>query len=75
MPPISLKKVIVAILIIILLSRLDRIIALIVRIYEAFYDSFEPLRNCPPEGKYIAALVFLALVYITIFKLLQNRRK
>ena len=74
MPPISLKKVIVAILIIILLSRLDRIIALMVRIYEAFYDSFEPLRNCPPGWKYVVALTFLALIYVTIFKLLQNRK-
>lgn len=75
MPPISLKRVLLAILIIVLLSKLNRIIAFGHSVYQAIYDSFEPLRNnsCV-EGRYVATLLLLALIYITIFKLLQNRK-
>jgi hypothetical protein len=74
MPPISWKKVLIAILVIVALSRLNQIINFTASIYQAFYDSFEPLRNSPPLAKYIAALMVLFLLYITIFKLLQNRK-
>lgn len=75
MPQISLKKLLLLLFIIILLSKLKLIIALFANIFTGFYDSFEPLRDSPPLGKYIAALLLLALLYITIFKLLLNRRK
>jgi hypothetical protein len=74
MPPISIKRVVIATIIIVLLAKLDRVIAFFNSIYEAFYNAFEPLRNSPPLGKYIAALMFLLLLYITIFKLLQRRK-
>jgi hypothetical protein len=74
MPPISMKRVVIAIIIIVLLANLDRVIALFNSIYEAFYNAFEPLRNSPPFGKYIVALLFLLLLYVTIFKLLQRRK-
>jgi len=74
MPPISMKKVFIAIIIIILLAKLDRVIALFNSIYIVFYNSFEPLRNSPPLAKYIAALAFLLLLYVTIIKLLQRRK-
>jgi len=74
MPPISMKKVFIAIIIIVLLAKLDRIIVLFNCIYAAFYNAFEPLRNSPPLAKYIAALAFLLLLYVTMFKLLQRRK-
>ena len=74
MSPISIKKVLTAIFVIILLSRLDLVLGLIAGIFKAFYDAFEPLRNSPPLAKYTAALMVLALLYITMFKLLQKRR-
>jgi len=74
MPPISMKKVLIAILIIVLLSRLDRIFALFSGFYQAIYDSFEPLRNSSIESRYIAALAFLALIWVTVYLLLQNRK-
>ena len=74
MPPISMKRVVIAIIIIVLLAKLDRVIALFNSIYETFYNAFEPLRNSPPLGKYIVALLFLLLLYITIFKLLLRRK-
>ena len=72
MPPISMKKVLIAILIIILLSRLDRVIAFAKRAYVTVYESFEPLRNCSAEARYIVLIAFLALIYISVFRLLQK---
>jgi len=51
MPPISLKKVAIALLVIIALSRLDKLLALAAVIWQGIYDSFEPLRNSPPVAR------------------------
>jgi len=75
MPQISLKKVLLLILIIILLSKLKVIITGLKVFFGTFYDAFEPLRNSPPFGKYVVALIFLALIYITIYKLLQRKQR
>ena len=78
MPPISMKKVIIFILLIVMLSKLDRIIVLSHGIYEYIYDSFEPLRGGPMTGRYVGVLMLLALAYVTIVKLLlewlRNRK-
>ena len=73
MPQISMKKVLIAILIIILLSRLDKVFAFASGLYQAIVDSFEPLRRCSAEMKYLVLIAFFALLYITIFKLLYKR--
>ena len=73
MPPISIKKIVFWIVIIILLSQIDHIIAFVLGIYRIFHFCFGPLRNCPVEAKYVVALLFLALVWITIYKLLFRR--
>ena len=69
-----MKKVIMWILIILMFFQLDKILASIYLIYKAIYDSFEPLRNGPENARFVTTLLILALLYITIFKLLQNRR-
>ena len=75
MPSISIKKVLIVILVVIILSKLDKVFAFFSRIYQFFYDSFEPLRNSPPLARYTAVLAFLALVWVTVYYLLLNRRK
>jgi len=75
MPPISLKKIAVVVLVIVALSRLDKVIALAFSTWQAVCDSFEPLRNSPPVARQIIVVLLLALVYITIFKLLIRKRK
>ena len=74
MPPISFKKILIAILAIVILSQFDHILAFARSVYQQIYIAFEPLRNCGPGAKYIVTLLFLALIYITVFKLLQNRK-
>ena len=74
MPPISLKKTIIVILIVVMLSRLDHVIAFISSIYQAFYDSFEPLRNSSPEGRYLVTLAFLSLCFVVIWHLFLRKK-
>jgi hypothetical protein len=75
MPPISMKKILIAILIIVLLSRLDRVFAFLSRIYEFVYESLDPARNFSKGEKYILCLLLLALLYITIYKLLYEKMR
>jgi len=72
---ISLKKLLLLLLIIILLAKFKLIITMITAIFMGFYDAFEPLRERPAAERYIVALAFLALIYLTIYKLLLNRKK
>ena len=84
MPPISLRKIVFWIMVIIMLSQLDHIIAFILSIcrilnlfisgvFWIFYNSFEPLRKCSDGAKYVVALLFLALVWATIFKIFSRK--
>ena len=75
MPPISMKKVFIAILIIFALSRLDRIAKLIHQVYGFFCDWLSPLQSTPPPGRVALAALLLALFYITIFKLVYERMR
>lgn len=72
MPPISLKKVVVVIAIVVLLSRLDRVLALLSRTYLAIYNSLEPLRNSPTDGKFLVTLGLFALAFVVIWSFLQK---
>jgi hypothetical protein len=58
MPPISIKKILVATLVIAVLSQRRWILALIRGLGQAIYDSFEPLRQCPAEARFVAMLAF-----------------
>jgi len=73
MAPISLKKIGIIVLVIIALSRLDKILAVATRIYQFFCDSLAPSRDTPAEGRFAVALAILVLVYVTVFKLLYDR--
>jgi len=75
MPPISMKKILIAILIILALSRLDHIIKLIRQLCEFFCGWLEPLRNTPPPGRVALAALLLALIYISIYQIVYERMK
>jgi hypothetical protein len=72
---ISIKKILTVLVIVILLSQLHKIAAVVNGVYQFFWNSFDPLRNSPPLARYTAVLMFLALVWITGYYLLLNRRK
>jgi len=73
MPHISLRKIVFWVVVIVLLSRIEHIIAFISSIYWVFYFSFEPLRNCSTESKYVVVLLFFSLIWITVFKLFYRK--
>jgi len=73
MQPISMKKVFIAILIVLVLSRLDRIIELIRHISQFIYDSLSPLRSTPPPGRVGLVALLLALIFISIYKIIHDR--
>jgi len=73
MPPISFKKIALVLLAIIALSRLDRILAALSEGYEFFRDALAPFHDSPREGRFVVALGILAVVYVTVFRLLHDR--
>lgn len=75
MPPISMKKIAIGILIILVLARLDFIANVIHQIYGLFAEWLLPLRNTPPPGRVALAALLLALIYISIFKIVFERMR
>jgi uncharacterized protein YggT (Ycf19 family) len=75
MRPISTKKILIILLVLIVMSRWDKISAVASGVYQFIIDALEPLRNSPPEGQLAVASLILALIYITIFKLLYDRNR
>jgi hypothetical protein len=73
MPSISFKKIAIVLLAIIALSRLDKICAVCAGICQFFLDSLQPWHDLPVHWRFVATLAILALLYITIFKLLYER--
>ena len=74
MPPISMKKVLVLILLVLLLFHWRFVADLCRHIGQIIYDSFEPLRNRPVEERYVVVLLLLALIYATLFRLLHRKK-
>ena len=74
MPVISMRKILIAIFIIVLLSRLDLVVATIGGLCRAIYDSFEPLRNCSKDVRYVLTLAFLSLCFLVFWKLFLYKR-
>ncbi|MCX5638398.1 MAG: hypothetical protein NTX52_12010 [Planctomycetota bacterium] len=72
---ISIKKILIVLVIIIILSQLHKIAAVSKDVFRVFYDSFQPLRDSPPLAKYTAALAVLLFVYVTIYFYLKDRRR
>lgn len=74
MRPVSSRKILILLLIIVALAQWDRISAAALSIYRYFFDAFEPLRNCPAEGRFGVALAILGLLCIVILRLLFDRK-
>jgi uncharacterized protein YggT (Ycf19 family) len=75
MRPISTKKVLLILLGLLVLSRWDQVLAIASGVYRFIADALEPLRTSPPPGRLAVASCILALIYITIFKLLYDRNR
>ena len=74
MPRLSFKKIAIAFLILFLLSRSSKIIAFLEDLEWESWFTMEPLANSPPLQRYIATLAVLALIYVTIVKLLMKKK-
>ena len=74
MKPISSKKVLIIVALLFALASWDKIAALISAIYQFFFNAFEPLRNCPPEGQFGVALAILGFLCVVGLRLLFDRK-
>lgn len=74
MPTIKWRAVVIAILVLILIARARQIVEFFAQLNIGEIITLEPLLNSPPEGKYVVTLGLFALVFITIFSLLNKRR-
>jgi hypothetical protein len=75
MRPISSKQILLILVVLIAMSRWDKVSAIASGAYQFIVDALEPLRTSPPPGRLAVASLRLALIYITIFKLLYDRNK
>ena len=75
MPPTSLKKIGIAVLLVIAVAHLDLILAFASGVYKFFYDSFEGLRRSPAPGRLAVVTLILALLYVSVYTLLNNKLK
>lgn len=74
MNKISLRKILILLLVILLLSRTGKILQLFSGLDFNGILTLEPLRDSPQEGRFLVTLGLFALAFITMFVLL-NRRK
>ena len=71
---LSIKNIVIAVLIIVLLAHCGKIFRLCAGLYVWTYDSLEPLRSTPPSGRYVLVVAVFLLIYVTIVKLFQRRK-
>ncbi len=74
MPRISFKKIAIVLLVIVVLSRLDKVLAAISSAYAYVCESLEPLRRMSINQRYALLLLILVLFYVTAFRLWQMRK-
>jgi hypothetical protein len=65
MPPLSARKILFWIVLLCALSYGGQI-------GQYIYDSLEPLRACSREERYVLTLVFLALLYVSIYRIIKD---
>jgi len=75
MPKISFKQILIAFVIIFLLSRAGKIMNYFADMHYDPILTLEPLRNCSPEARYIVTLLFMALCFVIVWKLLLNKKQ
>lgn len=75
MPPISWKKVLIVIGIVVVLAKFETIKSLLSHLGAMIYSSMDPLWQRPAEEKYVVAMLFYALIFIVVYKLIMKRRR
>ena len=74
MAQLSIKNIIIAIIIIVLLVHCSKILRVCAGLYVWTYDSLEPFRTAPHLERYILVVAVFLLVYVMIVKLFQKRK-
>ena len=74
MPPISFQKIAIGVLIVLVLSQLDKVLAAVSSVYAWAYDSFAPFRRMSVNQRYALLLLLFVLFYVTAFQLRQMRK-
>lgn len=75
MTQISSKKILITLTIIFLLSRTGKIREFISALHFGEILTLEPLRESPPQARFFVTIMFCALVFVTVFCLLNKRRR
>jgi len=71
---ISFKKIAIAFLVILLLSRSGRIIKALTGFGGGQILTLEPLRNSSEEGRFLVALALMALIFVVVLRVFLRRR-
>lgn len=74
MNQISFKKVLIAFLIILLMSRTGKILRLFSNVDTDGLLTLEPLRESSSGDRYVVTLGVLSLIFVTVFCLLNKRK-
>lgn len=74
MPPISFKKILAVIMVIVFLSQLHHVIRAFSIISEVAYKSLAPYRYCPDEIKYVVNVIVFVLVFMFLWKIWISNR-
>ena len=74
MNQISVKKILIAFLIIFLLSRSRKIVELFSELDFGGILTLEPLRESPEQGRFFVTIALFALIFVTVFCLLNKRK-
>ena len=74
MRPISSKKILIILLVLLTMSRWDVVSSIASNAYQFFSAALQPFHDMPPQGQFVVAILICALLYITIFKLLHDRK-
>ena len=75
MPTISGKKVLIIIGIVVLLAKFQQIKLFVTQLWTMIYDSMDPLWQRPAEEKFVVALLFYALIFVVVYKLITRRKE
>ena len=69
------RKILIALGIIFILSHSGKIIEFFSELNFGGILTFEPLRESPPQARFFVTIMFCALVFVTVFCVLNKRRR
>jgi hypothetical protein len=71
---LSLRKILTLLLVLVIVSRTGKILQFLEGLQFDGILTLEPLRRSPEEGRFLVTVLLCALVFVTVFFLI-NRRK